>query len=148
MKGLKRFLPSDVFGALLTAWRYAVGRGALQRREVPPAPEVRGDIALRRKTSGEDLCVGCKICVKICPADALSVQTEKIEGTWRVTEFRADMARCIYCGLCSEACPTGALIHTLHQAPPAGPAEAVCGKDELERKAEGREPEEKNDFGH
>lgn len=143
MKRLKRFLLADVFRALLTAWRYAAGRGALQRMKMPPAPETRGDIALRRKTSGEDLCIGCKLCVKICPAGALSVQTEKVEDVWRVTEFKADMARCIYCGLCSEACPTGALIHTLHQAAPSGPAEAVCGKDELERKAEGREPEEK-----
>lgn len=48
----------------------------------------------------EKNCIGCSLCVKACPVDALSL---KKEGG--ANKISVDMSRCIGCGVCIAACP-------------------------------------------
>lgn len=50
----------------------------------------------------DKLCMRCKLCVKICPEEAIS-ETE--DGRLVV-----DDEKCIYCGACSNACPARAIL--------------------------------------
>lgn len=53
----------------------------------------------------EERCVGCKICVRDCPANALSL----IKVAEKQFEIDVDLARCIYCAQCVDSCPKKAL---------------------------------------
>jgi formate hydrogenlyase subunit 6/NADH:ubiquinone oxidoreductase subunit I len=46
-------------------------------------------------------CIGCELCVKLCPSDALSMINE-------VAVFTA-AEECNYSGTCQEICPTEAI---------------------------------------
>lgn len=55
-----------------------------------------------------DKCVGCKACMRDCPAGAITIRNigdKKFEA-----EF--DIARCIYCSQCVDSCPRAALETT------------------------------------
>jgi len=55
-----------------------------------------------------DKCIGCKICVRDCPALAITIIAE---GEKKFTaEFHLD--RCIYCAQCVDSCPKDALLNT------------------------------------
>jgi heterodisulfide reductase subunit A len=49
----------------------------------------------------EELCSGCKICVGVCPYDAITYDSD--EKISRVEEMT-----CKGCGLCAATCPSGA----------------------------------------
>jgi len=53
-------------------------------------------------------CIGCKICERDCPADAIK-QAKVGEKKFRVDIY---MDRCISCGQCVESCPTKTLYFT------------------------------------
>lgn len=46
------------------------------------------------------LCVGCGICVGICPANAIKLKTDK-----EVATVNFDYSRCTNCALCTKLCP-------------------------------------------
>ncbi len=48
-----------------------------------------------------DSCVACHACVRVCPADAVAVEAEKV----RIVD-----ESCTRCGLCLPACPHEAII--------------------------------------
>ncbi len=56
----------------------------------------------------ESKCVGCKLCIKDCPAHAITI-TKVAEKQFEVT---VDLDRCIYCGQCVDSCPRKALQTT------------------------------------
>jgi len=56
----------------------------------------------------EDKCAGCKICVKECPVDAISMKEEKAV---------IDMEKCIRCGKCHDICPQKAVRHDSEKIP-------------------------------
>lgn len=67
---------------------------------VPVPPGFRGRINYIKKK-----CIGCRLCVKVCPADAVVfIEKEK--------KIRYHLFRCAFCEQCVEVCPTKALETT------------------------------------
>ncbi|KAJ3826423.1 Ndufs8, NADH:ubiquinone oxidoreductase 23 kd subunit [Lentinula raphanica] len=82
----------------------------------PLSPRFRGEHALRRYPSGEERCIACKLCEAICPAQAITIESEaRMDGSRRTTKYDIDMTKCIYCGFCQEACPVDAIVETQNQ---------------------------------
>ncbi|VDB97070.1 unnamed protein product [Peniophora sp. CBMAI 1063] len=82
----------------------------------PLSPRFRGEHALRRYPSGEERCIACKLCEAICPAQAITIESEaRLDGSRRTTKYDIDMTKCIYCGYCQEACPVDAIVETQNQ---------------------------------
>ena len=81
--------------------------------QTPQSPRFRGLHALRKYPNGEERFIGCKICEAVCPALAISIDTEERDDkTRRTTKYDIDRFKCIYCGFCEEACPVDAIVET------------------------------------
>jgi NADH-quinone oxidoreductase subunit I len=81
--------------------------------KTPLSPRFRGKHALRRYANGEERCIACKLCEAVCPANAITIESEAREdGSRRTTVYDIDLFKCIYCGFCEEACPVDAIVET------------------------------------
>jgi NADH-quinone oxidoreductase subunit I len=81
--------------------------------QTPLSPRFRGLLALRRYPNGEERCIACKLCEAVCPALAITIESdERKDGSRRTTRFDIDMFKCINCGLCEEACPVDSIVVT------------------------------------
>ena len=83
----------------------------------PVSPRFRGEHALRRYPNGEERCIACKLCEAVCPALAITIDSEPREdGTRRTTRYDIDLFKCIFCGFCEESCPVDSIVEThLHE---------------------------------
>lgn len=81
--------------------------------QTPISPRFRGMLALRRYPNGEERCIACKLCEAVCPALAITIESEPREdGSRRTTRYDIDAFKCINCGLCEESCPVDSIVVT------------------------------------
>ena len=84
--------------------------------ELPISERFRGMVAMPvDPKTGEDKCLACGACMKICPEQIIEVVSEVGEDKKRkLVEFNIDISRCMWCGLCTEVCPTKGLVMSRH----------------------------------
>ena len=67
---------------------------------------------LRLFESGNERCIGCGLCEKICIANCIRMDTHVDEKSRKVvSEYSINFGRCIFCGYCAEVCPELAIVH-------------------------------------
>ncbi len=101
--------------------------------KTPQSPRFRGLHALRRYANGEERCIACKLCEAVCPALAITIESDVGEdGTRRTTRYDIDLFKCIYCGFCEEACPVDAIVETrIHEYHMENRGENIMTKEKL-----------------
>lgn len=81
--------------------------------KTPMSPRFRGLHALRRYENGEERCIACKLCEAVCPAMAITIESEqRQDGSRRTTRYDIDLTKCIFCGFCEESCPVDSIVET------------------------------------
>ena len=112
----KSFMLTELFKGMALTGRYAFRRKItvqFPEEKTPLSPRFRGLHALRRYDNGEERCIACKLCEAVCPAMAITIDSEqRADGTRRTTRYEIDYQKCIFCGFCEEACPTDAIVET------------------------------------
>ncbi len=101
--------------------------------KTPKSPRFRGLHALRRYPNGEERCIACKLCEAVCPALAITIESEeRADETRRTTRYDIDLFKCVYCGFCEEACPVDAIVETrIHEYHMETRGENIMTKDKL-----------------
>lgn len=120
LKKIKHYIKSLILYELLVGLsltgRYFFSRKiTIQYPEerTPQSPRFRGLLALRRYPNGEERCIACKLCEAVCPALAITIESEQREdNTRRTTQYDIDLTKCIFCGFCEESCPVDAIVTT------------------------------------
>ena len=120
MRALAKFLRTFFLVELLGGLRLTGGylfrkKFTVQYPEekTPQSPRFRGLHALRRYPNGEERCIACKLCEAVCPALAITIESEPREdGTRRTTRYDIDLTKCIFCGFCEESCPVDSIVET------------------------------------
>ena len=92
----------------------------------PRAERYRASFALLHEEDGDEACIGCLQCERICPSQVISIKAggkreSPISGKKRgyADDFVLDLNACIYCELCVQVCPTDAIVMTREPELPA-----------------------------
>ena len=91
-----KYLPPSVTEFLKSV---AAGKAKLTPPVETP-PNFRGKIEYQR-----DGCIGCSLCVKVCPSHAIELLPE-------TKRIRIWVDQCIFCSQCTDICPKGGLRMT------------------------------------
>ena len=71
----------------------------------------RGLLALTYdKETGEENCIGCRLCEFICPPAVIKVEMLKTEQRNYAKNFTLELYACEFCELCVQVCPTDAIV--------------------------------------
>src|SRR3982750_1945580 len=71
----------------------------------------RGLLALTYdKETGEENCIGCRLCEFICPPAVIKVEMLKAEKRNYAKTFILELYACEFCELCVQVCPTDAIV--------------------------------------
>ncbi|HRD32699.1 MAG TPA: NADH-quinone oxidoreductase subunit NuoI [Rhodocyclaceae bacterium] len=109
------FLKELVKGMALTGRHLFARKITVQfpEEKTPQSHRFRGLHALRRYPNGEERCIACKLCEAVCPAMAITIESDqRDDGSRRTTRYDIDLTKCIFCGFCEEACPVDAIVET------------------------------------
>lgn len=101
--------------------------------KIPKSVRFRGLHALRRYPNGEERCIACKLCEAVCPALAITIESEpRADGSRRTTKYEIDLFKCIYCGFCEESCPVDSIVETsISEYHFENRGEQIIGKQQL-----------------
>lgn len=102
---IRSFFFPDLLRGLRVSLRYVLGGGAARKKSFSGV----GRTVQRLPSYDSVKCTGCRLCVKICPTQAVVVQTKLHLQELPAVDFRLNPDRCVSCGLCAEACPEDAL---------------------------------------
>lgn len=115
-KFLQTFLLWELLKGLKLTGRHLFARKITiqyPEEKTPKSVRHRGLHALRRYPNGEERCIACKLCEAVCPALAITIESEqRADGTRRTTKYEIDLFKCIYCGFCEESCPVDSIVET------------------------------------
>jgi NADH-quinone oxidoreductase subunit I len=79
------------------------------RRQYPE--RFRGVLALAYDPeTGEENCIGCRLCEYICPPQVIKVEMLKAKERNYAKTFSLELYACEFCELCVQVCPTDAII--------------------------------------
>src|SRR3972149_8297145 len=112
----KTFLLFELVKGMALTGRYFFARKITVQypeEKTPQSFRFRGLHAQRRYPNGEERCTACKLCEAVCPACAITIESEeRADGTRRTTRYEIDLFKCIYCGFCEESCPVDSIVET------------------------------------
>src|SRR5678816_4429704 len=71
----------------------------------------RGLLALvYEPDTGEEACIGCRLCEMVCPPAVIKVEMLKAEKRNYAKTFTLELYACEFCELCVQVCPTDAIV--------------------------------------
>jgi NADH-quinone oxidoreductase subunit I len=71
----------------------------------------RGLLALvYEEDTGEEACIGCRLCEFVCPPAVIKVEIQKGEKRNYAKAFTLELYACEFCELCVQVCPTDAIV--------------------------------------
>lgn len=71
----------------------------------------RGLLALvYEPDTGEEACIGCRLCEFVCPPAVIKVEMLKGEKRNYAKAFTLELYACEFCELCVQVCPTDAIV--------------------------------------
>ena len=113
---LSSFMLLELFKGLRITGKYFFARKItvqFPEEKTPLSPRFRGLHALRRYENGEERCIACKLCEAVCPALAITIESDvRDDGSRRTTRYDIDLTKCIFCGFCEESCPVDSIVET------------------------------------
>jgi NADH-quinone oxidoreductase subunit I len=114
---LKRTLSGELFVGLWIVFRemikFNIHTIKYPLEKLPISPRYRALHQIKRlMDSGNQRCIGCGLCEKICIANCIQIDTKYgSKGRKVVRGYTINLGRCIYCGYCAEVCPELAITH-------------------------------------
>ena len=120
MQGVRNFFKTylllEMFQGLWVTWKNMFRPKITinyPEEKTPQSARFRGLHALRRYPNGEERCIACKLCEAVCPALAITIESDVADdGTRRTTRYDIDLTKCIFCGFCEESCPVDSIVET------------------------------------
>ena len=76
----RTFLLFELVKGMMLTGRYMFARKItvhFPEEKTPQSPRFRGLHALRRYPNGEERCIACKLCEAVCPALAITIESEQ-----------------------------------------------------------------------